>query len=141
MARRRRPGSRTSVVDGRAEIVVPLESVADVDGAPMTYDAVAKRLGRVVAYPGSPAPADPSVAVALDRFAFDLHLADVGLATDTHDGPEFFEAADTSGVITVYIVDGVDPRRSKPEDIDAAARAGRVLGGLVAAYPVDALQA
>lgn len=141
MARRRRPGSRTSVVDGRAEIVIPLESVTDVDGAPMSFGAVSKRLGRVTAYPCSPTPSDPSVAVALDRFAFDLHLADVGLATDTHDGNDFFEAARAAGVIAVFVVDGVDPRRSKPEDMDAAACVGKVAGGLVAAYPVDALQA
>ncbi len=115
--------------------------MCDVDGNPMSFGAVAKRLRRVTTYPCDPAPADPSVAIALDRFAFDLHLADVGLATDTHDGPDFFEAACTMGTIAVFVVDGVDPRRSKPDDIDAAARSGKVAGGLVAAYAVDALQA
>ncbi|MEP1125187.1 MAG: hypothetical protein ABJH68_14980 [Ilumatobacter sp.] len=141
MARRRRPGSRTSVLDGRAEVVVPLESVTDVDGNPMSFGAVRSRLGRVTAYPCSPVPADPSVAVVLDRFAFDLHLADVALASDTHDGPDFFAAACTMGTIAVFVVDGVDPRRSKPDDIDAAARTDQLAGGLVVAYPVDALQA
>ena len=140
MARRRRPGSRTSVADGRAEIVIPLESIIDADGNGLPIRAVSKWLRRVDSYPAAPTTAGDAVAVVLDRFAWDLHLADVGHATDTHDGDTFFEAAVSTGHITVYVVSGVDPRRSKPEEIDAAVRNGEVVGAVVTAFPVDVLQ-
>ena len=140
MARRRRPGARTSVADGRAEIIIPLESIIDPDERPLAFRAVSQRLQRVEAYPSVVSDADASVALVLDRFAWDLHLADVGHATDTHDGDTFFEAAASRGHVTVYVVSGLDPRRSKPEQIDAAARAGDVVGALVTTFPVDVLQ-
>ena len=140
MARRRRPGSRTSVVDGRAEIVIPLETIVDVDGAPMTLRSIARLLPRADTYPASPVSADSAVAIVLDRFAWDLHLADVGHATDTHDGDAFFDAALSTGSVAIVVVDGIDPRRSQPEDIDAAARSGDVAAGQVTAFPVDVLQ-
>ena len=140
MARRRRPGSCTSVVDGQAEIIIPLESIIDPDGQGLTFRAVAKWLRRAGSYPSMASSVDEAVAVVLDRFAWDLHLADIGHATDTHDGDEFFDAAVSTGHITVYVVDGVDPRRSKPEDLDAAARGGDVVVAVVAAFPVDVLQ-
>ncbi len=84
--------------------------------------------------------ADGAIALVLDRFAWDLHLCDLGHATDTHDGDTFFEAAASTGDVTVYVVDGLDPRRSKPDDVGAAARSGGLAGALVSAFAVDVLQ-
>lgn len=140
MARRRRPGSRTSVVDGRAGIVIPLESVVDPDQEQLTFRALSKWLHRVDSYPTAVAVADAAVAIVFDRFAWDLHLGDVGHASDTHDGDAFFEAVRDSGTVTIHVVRGLDPRRAKPEEIVAAARSGDVVGAVVSAFPVDVLQ-
>ena len=106
----------------------------------MTLRSVARWLTRTDAYPAAPAWADSAVAIVLDRFAWDLHLADIGHATDTHDGDAFFDAARSTGSVVIFVVDGIDPRRSKPEDINAAARSGDIVAGLVTAFPVDVLQ-
>lgn len=140
MARRRRPGARTSIVDGRAEIVIPLDAVVDPDGAPLSFRSVSRWLHRVDSYPAAATPADAAVAIVLDRFAWDLHLGDVGHSSDTHDGDPFLEAARDSGTVTVYVIRGLDPRRSKPDEIAAAARSGDLVGALVSAFPVDVLQ-
>ena len=73
----------------------------------------------------------------MDRFAYDLHLSDIGHTTDVHDGADYVDAA-RSGV-GLYVVDGLDPRRSKPAEVDAAARDGRLLGARVDAFEVDHL--
>ncbi len=140
MARRRRPGSRTSVTDGRAEIIIPLESIVDADEKTLSFKAVTKWFRRVDTYPASVGVADPSVALVLDRFAWDLHLGDVGHATDTHDGDTFFEAAVATGAVAIYVTSELDPRRSKPDEVADAARAGNLGGALVAAFTVDALE-
>lgn len=140
MARRRRPGARTSVVDGRAQIVLPLESIVDPDGEPLSFGTVSKWLHRVDSYPAAVAAADAAVAIVLDRFVWDLHVADLGHSTDTHDGDPFLDAARASGTVTIHVVCGVDPRRSKPDEIAAAARSGDVVGAVVSAFPVDVVQ-
>lgn len=140
MARRRRPGSLTSVVDGRAELVIPIESITDADAEPMRFDSVAKWWRRVGRYPDELDVGDPGLSLVLDGFAWDLHLGDVGHATDTHDGPTFLNAATADGTVAIYVVDGTDPRRCSVEDLDAAARNGHVIGARVAAFPVDVLQ-
>ncbi len=140
MARRRRPGSRTSVVDGRAEIVIPLESVVDPDGEPLSFRTVSRWLHRVDSYPAAVASADTAVAIVLDRFVWDLHVADLGHATDTHDGDPFLDAAREAESVTIHVVRGLDPRRSKPDEIAVAARSGDAVGAVVSAFPVDVVQ-
>jgi hypothetical protein len=140
MARRRRPGARTSVADGRAAIIIPLESIIDPDGNALTFRGVSRWMRRVGEYPSPVGTADASVALVLDRFAWDLHLADIGHATDTHDGDTFYDAALSTGTVTIYVVSGLDPRRSKPDEINTAAAAGDVAGALVKTFAVDALQ-
>lgn len=140
MARRRRPGPRTSVVDGRAQILIPLESVVDPDGETLSFRTVSRWLHRVDSYPAAVDSADPAVAIVLDRFVWDLHIADLGHSTDTHDGDPFLDAARESGTVTIHVVRGLDPRRSKPDEIAAAARSGDVVGATVSAFPVDVVQ-
>jgi hypothetical protein len=117
-----------------------MESIADADGNALTFRAVTRWLRRVDAYPSSVGSADAAVALVIDRFAWDLHLADVGHATDTHDGDTFFDAAVSTGSVAIYVVSGLDPRRSKEDEVNSAAAAGHVAGSLVAAFAVDALQ-
>lgn len=136
MARRRRPGHHTSVVDGCAEIIVPVESIETADGEPLTFAAARKYFSKVAEYPADVEPA-PRVSLTLDGFVYDLHLGDLAHQSDTHDGRTFIEAATTRGYVTVLVVDQVDPRRSKPTEIHAAARQGLMLGGSVAAFAID----
>lgn len=139
MARRRRPGSRASVVDGRAELIVPIDVIVDADGAVMGFGAVKRWLRPIETLPSDLADADRSASVVLDRFAYDLYLSDVGHTTDVHDGDAFHAAARTHGGVDVYVVDGVDPRRSNAEDLTVAAADGRMVAGVVAAFTVDVL--
>lgn len=138
MARRRRPGPRTSVVDGRAEIIIPVSAIEAADESEPTFAAVRKWFTSLTAYPAEAAPA-PRASLTLDRFVYDLHLGDVAHQSDTHDGDSFLDAARDHGQVTVLIVDDIDPRRSKPDEIDAAAKAGAVVGGLVDAFVVDSV--
>ena len=137
MARRRRPGSRASVVDGRAVLIVPIDAVSTADGDAMALRELANWLPVVDDFPASLRPASSSVSVVLDRFAYDLHLSDVGHATDVHTGDVFADAA-RSGV-DVYVVDGVDPRRCPADDLREAAGHERMVGAGVAAFEVDVL--
>lgn len=144
MARRRRPGPRTSVVDGRAEIIIPVSAIETADESEPTFAAVRKWFTSLTAYPAEAAEAAeaaraPRASLTLDRFVYDLHLGDVAHQSDTHDGDSFLEAARDHGEVTVLVVDDIDPRRSKPDEIDAAAKAGTVVGGLVDAFVVDSV--
>ncbi len=140
MARRRRPGSRTSVADDLASIVIPAELVVDADGDALAVARISTWLPRAAAYPTDLRAASSGVALVLDRFAWDLHLGDLGHATDTHDGDVFFDAAVSSGTVDIYVVAGLDPRRSSADDLAAAAGAGDLVGARVPAFPVDVLQ-
>ncbi len=77
--------------------------------------------------------------MTVDRFVYELHLADVARESDTHEGDAFLGAASRWGHALVYVMDQLDPRRSTPADLEEAARAGRVLGGRVPAFPIDAI--
>lgn len=138
MARRRRPGHRTSVVDGRAEIIVPVEAIENADGEPLSFKQARKWFTPVSTYPAVP-PATPRVALTLDRFVFDLHLGDLAHHSDTHDGDVFLDAARNHASVTVFVAGGIDPRRSKPHDFATAARDGHLIAGLVSAFEVDAV--
>jgi len=138
MARRRRPGPRTSVADGRAEIIIPISAIETADDGELSFSAARQWFDPVAVYPSDASPA-PRASLTLDRFVYDLHLGDVAHQTDTHDGDVFLDAALTHGHVTVLIVDEIDPRRSKPDEIDAAAKARQVIGGSVAVYVVDSV--
>lgn len=138
MARRRRPGSRTSVVDGRAVLIVPAEAFETAGGEQMHFGGAKDWLAKVSSYPGVLGEGRPTVALVVDGFAYDLHLGDLAFTTDTHEGTPYRDAAVTSGV-DVYITDDLDPRRSKPEDFNEAAKRGKLLGAHVLAYAVDKL--
>jgi hypothetical protein len=138
MARRRRPGSRTSVADGRAELIIPLEAITTADGDQPTWGDVKRWMSPVGEYPARLRDSSSAVALVVDGFAYDLHLGDVSHTTDTHDGDAFRSAAVTDGV-AVYVAKQLDPRRSKPDDFVAAAKAGQLIGARVAAFRVDAL--
>lgn len=138
MARRRRPGSRTAIIDGRALLIVPAEAFETAGGDPMNFGGTKDWFTKVSAYPADLGPGRPAVALVVDGFAYDLHLGDLAFTTDTHEGDAYRDAAVASGV-DVYVTDEVDPRRSKPEDFDAAARNGKLLGAHIAAYAVDRL--
>ncbi|MFT4655846.1 MAG: hypothetical protein ACJAXA_002777 [Candidatus Aldehydirespiratoraceae bacterium] len=138
MTRRRRPGSRTSVADGRAELIIPLEAVTTADGGQPTWGDMKRWMSLVGDYPAPLRDSSSAVALVVDGFAYDLHLGDVAHTTDTHDGVAFRSAAVTDGV-AVYVAKELDPRRSKPVDFIAAAKAGQLIGARVAAFKVDAL--
>lgn len=140
MARRRRPGSRTSVKNGRATLIVPIEAITDADGEQMRFRGMKQWFRPVGAFPVPAPDVGSGVSIVLDRFAWDLHLSDIGHSTDVHDGGPFLDAARSHGGVDVYVVDGVDPRRSKPDELEAAASTGRMLAGTVATYEVDALE-
>ncbi|MFK7918732.1 MAG: hypothetical protein AB8G14_11675 [Ilumatobacter sp.] len=136
MARRRRPGHRTSVVDGRAEIIVPVESIENADSQALSFAAARAFFSTVNSYPTNVDPA-PRVSLTLDRFVYDLHLGDLAHQSETHDGDVFVDAVRLHGHVTVLVVDQVDPRRSTAEQLDAAARDGSMLAGSVAAFVID----
>ncbi len=138
MTRRRRPGSRTSVVDGWAEIIIPIDAIETADENELTFSSASKWFPKLSAYPSTTSPA-PRASLTIDRFVYDLHLGDVAHQSDTHPGDTFLEAAREQGAVTVLVVDGIDPRRSKPDEIDSAAKAGRVVGGIVNMWVVDAV--
>lgn len=140
MARRRRPGPRTSVVDGRATVMIPIEMIVDADGEPMRFGGLKQWFRPVAGFPAAAPPSRPGASIVLDRFAYDLHLSDIGHSTDVHDGDPFVDAARSHGSVDVFVVEGVDPRRSKAEEIAAAAASGKMLGGTVASFEVDALE-
>jgi hypothetical protein len=77
--------------------------------------------------------------VVIDRFAFDIHFADVAHATDTHDGDAFLDAAINNGTVAVYVTRDLDPRRSTPADLQAVAQTGDLLAGDVPAFQIDLL--
>lgn len=104
----------------------------------MNFGGVKDWFAKASTYPADLAEGRPAVALVVDGFAYDLHLGDLGFATDTHEGDKYRDAAVAFGV-DVYITDDVDPRRSKPEDFAAAAKSGKLLGAHVAAYAVDRL--
>jgi hypothetical protein len=139
MARRRRPGSRTSVADRRTELIIPLEAISTADGGPPAWGDLKRWMSPVDGYPAQLRDSSSAVALVVDGFAYDLHLGDVAHTTDTHDGEAFRSAAVADGV-AVYVAKELDPRRSKPEDFVAAAEAGHLIGARVAAFSVDALQ-
>ena len=139
MARRRRPGPHTSIVDGRARIVVPITSIVDAAGDASSIAEVGRWLRRVDTFPAPLDDADASCALVFDRFAWDLHLGDVAHATDTHDGDDFFDAAIAVGTVAVYVVDGADPRRAGADALVTAAQHGDVVGATVRAFAVDVL--
>lgn len=140
MARRRRPAPHTSVVDGQAQIVIPIDSVVDPDGKALAFGAVTRWLPQADSFIAPVDDAAPGTALVLDRFAWDLHLGDIGHATDVHDGDSFFAAATSGRPARIYVVDGLDPRRCPPAEIEAAARAGSLAGALVTAFAVDVLE-
>lgn len=139
MARRRRPGSRTSVVDGRARLIIPVEAFQTADDEPLSIGAAKNWFGRAASFPADLSDARPAVALVVDAFAYDLHLGDLAYATDTHDGESFRDAA-TAHDVDVYVVGGdVDPRRTSDDELNDAAASQPVLGARVAAYAVDRL--
>ncbi|MGA9278564.1 hypothetical protein [Ilumatobacter sp.] len=84
---------------------------------------------------------DGSVSLVLDDFMFTLYIGgevQSSEASGTHDGAEFAALARDNRV-DVYLTDGVDARRAKPEDLAAAAADGRLLAGSVAAFVVHTL--
>jgi len=139
MARRRRPGSRASIVDDHAELIVPIDVIVDADGTPMRFSDLKRWFQPISIFPADVPGSLPGASVVLDRFAYDLHLSDVGHTSDVHGGDEFHLAARTRHTVDVFVVEGVDPRRSKPEDLAGAAAAGRMIAGIVAAFTVDVL--
>jgi hypothetical protein len=141
MARRRRPGPRTAVVDGRAQLIIPIEVILDADGEPMRFGDLKRWFRPVATFSDAVAPALEGVSMLLDRFAYDLHLSDIGHSTDVHDGDVFVDAARSHDGIDVFLVEAVDPRRSKPEELSAAAVQKRLLGGTVPFFEVDMLEA
>jgi|GEM_PF-7045292 len=108
----------------------------NADDEPVRFSDATRWLTRVSSYPAALAEAPSSVAVVVDDFAYDLHLGDVAHTIDVHEGVPYRSAAVEQGV-DVYVVDGVDPRRSPADALDEAARNGRLLGARVAAYGVD----
>jgi len=105
----------------------------------MSFGAVKRFLRPIETLPSDLVAAARGASVVLDRFAYDLYLSDVGHTTDVHDGDEFQTAARTHGGVDVYVVDGVDPRRSSAEQLAFAATDGRMIAGVVAAFTVDVL--
>lgn len=79
-------------------------------------------------------PADDSASLVVDDFAFVLYVGPAELS-GVHDGDEF-RAVAAAGRVDVYVVDGIDPRRARPDDFSEAASAGRLVAGAVRAYPV-----
>lgn len=120
-------------------LVIPVESIVDAEGTPMHFGGLKQWFGVVDTQGADVADAHPGASVVLDRFAYDLHLSDIGHTTDVHEGEAFHTAARTNGAVRVFVVDGVDPRRSTSADLEAAATAGRMIGGAVAAFTVDVL--
>ncbi|BAN02752.1 hypothetical protein [Ilumatobacter coccineus] len=139
MARRRRPGSRTSVVDGRARLIIPAEAFQTADDEALSFGAAKNWFASSPSFPHELSEARPAVALVVDAFAYDLHLGDVAFATDVHDGEAFRDAATAHGV-DVYVAGGdIDPRRSADDDLSDAASSKLLLGARVTAYAVDRL--
>lgn len=120
--------------------MIPIEAIVDADDEPMRFGGLKQWLRPVTTFPVVAPDGRPGVSIVLDRFAYDLHLSDIGHSTDVHDGGPFFDAARSHGSVDVFVVDGADPRRSKAEEISAAAGSGKMVGGTVVSFEVDALE-
>ena len=121
LSRKKQPGSKTLVVDGRAVAIIPIESIRTADDAQPTFKQVTAWLR------------DSRATVTFDRFAFDVQFADVAYATDTHTGDDWLGAARSQPAM-VRVANGFDPRRTQLDAIDAAADAGNVASGLADAF-------
>lgn len=124
----------------RAEVIIPIESI-ESDSA-LGIRQLRRWFERARRYRSDALPAvGDTASIVLDERAFTLHVGGEDVAGEvmgTHDGAEFSALAQERGV-DVYLTNGVDTRRAKPADLDAAAADGRVLAGSVAAFVVHTL--
>ncbi|MFK8024683.1 MAG: hypothetical protein AB8G26_12050 [Ilumatobacter sp.] len=118
-------------------LVIPVGAISNADGEPLPLRELMRWLPAIRSYPAQPEAASPSVSLVVDRFAYDFHVSDIGHATDVHDGDDFVASARDG--VEVYVVDGVDPRRSKLDALREAAQVGNLLGAVVASFEVDHL--
>ncbi len=126
LSRKKQPGAKTLVVDDRAVVIVPIESIRTADDTQPTFQQVVAWLR------------DAKATVTFDRFAFDVQFADAAYTTDTHTGDAWADAAGQRAVM-VRVADGIDPRRTQLDAIDAAAADGKIAAGLAASFEVDLL--
>lgn len=131
------------MVDGRAEVVIPLEELEWSSGATPRLTDLTRWFTKLSSFrPDELGAAGASVSAVIDPFAIVLHLVGPNDAiefTGAHDGPAFRAAVIDRGGVDVVVTTGIDVRRSKVGEIDAVARSGGAVGGRVSAYGVESL--